>query len=67
MEFKMECILASFFARFWWIWGAELREKMGPKLIQKDIEKTMQKGRAPRWPKSRNQNLQEGLGGELVL
>ena len=41
---------------FWWIWsiwGGKLGGKMEPKSILKGIEKTMEKWKPPRWPRSR--------------
>ena len=43
LEFKMECILASIFESFCWIWGAKLGGKIDQKSIKSRIEKTMQK------------------------
>ena len=53
----MGCILASMFKRFWWIFGDRLGGKIDKKSIHKGIEKTMQKRRATRWPKSRYKTL----------
>ena len=35
----MECILASIFLRFWWIWGAKLGRKIDQNSILKGIKK----------------------------
>ena len=43
IESKMECILASIFDTFQWIWGSKLGGKMYQKSIQKGIGKRMQK------------------------
>ena len=40
MESKMECLLASIFDRFWWIFGA----KLGRKIDQKSMQKGMAHG-----------------------
>ena len=39
----MECILASFFGRFWLIFGAKLGEKIDQKSIKKGKRKMVQK------------------------
>ena len=38
---KMECLLASIFVRFWWIWEAKLDQKIDQNTIQKDIKKSI--------------------------
>ena len=74
MESRWEGILASIFDGFWSILGGKLGSKIEPRSIEKGIEKTMKKRRAPRWQKSRNKKLQllaaegfqdpgEGVGG----
>ena len=78
MESKMECILASFFDRFWSILGAKLGWKIDQKSIKNGIEKTIKKRRATRWPTRRSKSLRlrgpgpargqgEGVGGEVNL
>ena len=50
------------FGEFWWILGSKLGRKMEPKSIQKGIEKTMKKWKAPRWPKGRSKERRRTLG-----
>ena len=58
---KMECLLASIFNGLWWILGSKLGGKMEPRSIQKGIEKTMKKWKAPRWPKGRSKERRRTL------
>ena len=58
MKSTWEGTLASIFYGFWWILGGKLGSKIEPRSIEKGIEKTMKKRRAPRWQKSRNKKLQ---------
>ena len=53
IESKMECISASIFDGFWWLFGAKLGWKIKPKWIKNGIVKTMQRRKAARWPKRR--------------
>ena len=66
MESKMECILASIFERFSWIFGAKLGGKNEPTSINTCIEKTMKKRRLPKWPKRRSKESQ-GVGAWRFL
>ena len=54
---KMDCLLASIFNGFWWIFGGMLGGKMEPRSIQEGIEKAMEKWKAPRWPEDRTKAL----------
>ena len=74
----MECILVSFFERFWSIWGVKLGCKIDQKSLKNGIEKTIEKRKATRWPTRRpktyahaearpNQAQGDGVGGEANL